>query len=407
MTNEQLIKILVIVLGVLFFVLIVLLCSYIYLRVKNSKKEEKVKVRAGSSKKAQGEQMIARAYTKESIFNFMEFDKVEDNMIVQKNGSKFLMVLECQGVNYDLMSEIEKTSVEEGFQEFLNTLRNPIQIYTQTRSVNLESSLENYRERLKKVEDKLNKLKMEYENMRKAADQYTQDQLDAVFFEITKQTNLYEYGKDIIFNTEKMSLNKNVLNKQYYIVIPYYPAELGNHNFDNDEVKNIAFTELYTKAQSITRTLSACGVNSRILGSTQLVELLYMSYNRDDAEVYGMDKILKSNYEELYSTAPDLFDRKIKQLQKEIEEKAFNKANDIVDKVYSKKQLEYEEKEESLEDLVAQFAELILKESETNLGKELVEDSIKELKKQEEKRKGGNLNVQKEKTGRGRKPKQQ
>ena len=57
---------------------------------------------------------------KQSIFNFMEFDTVRDNMIIQKNGNRYLMVVECQGINYDLMSGVEKTGVEEGFVQFLN-----------------------------------------------------------------------------------------------------------------------------------------------------------------------------------------------------------------------------------------------------------------------------------------------
>ncbi len=57
------------------------------------------------------------------FFDFMEFNGVEDNMIVQKNGKRYIMVIECQGINYDLMSQMEKVGVEEGFQQFLNTLR--------------------------------------------------------------------------------------------------------------------------------------------------------------------------------------------------------------------------------------------------------------------------------------------
>ena len=71
-------------------------------------------------------------------------------MIIQKNQTRFLMVVECQGVNYDLMSGVEKNSVEEGFVQFLNSLRNPIQIYIQTRSINLENSLETYKEQYQK-----------------------------------------------------------------------------------------------------------------------------------------------------------------------------------------------------------------------------------------------------------------
>ena len=53
----------------------------------------------------------------------MQFDKIEDNMIIQDNGARYLMVIECEGINYDLMSQIEKTSIEAGFVQFLNTLR--------------------------------------------------------------------------------------------------------------------------------------------------------------------------------------------------------------------------------------------------------------------------------------------
>ena len=49
-----------------------------------------------------------KTFTVESVMDFMEFDRVEDNMIIEKNGSKFIMIIECQGINYDLMSEVEK-----------------------------------------------------------------------------------------------------------------------------------------------------------------------------------------------------------------------------------------------------------------------------------------------------------
>lgn len=407
MTNDKIIVLLVIGVIVIGIVFMVLLTIYTTMKLKQIKKKREKEREVITTPDGKVHTMIAKQYTKDSIFNFMEFDKVEDNMIIQKNRTRYLMVITCQGVNYDLMSEVEKTSVEEGFQEFLNTLRSQIQIYTQTRSVNLEGSLENYRIRLKKIEDKLTKLKAEYESMKKSG-QYTKEELDRVFFEITKQKNLYDYGKDIVLNTEKMSLNKNVLNKQYYIVVPYYTAELGSHNFNRDEIQNIAFSELFTKAQAVMRSLSACGVVSRILSSQELVELLYMSYNRDEAEVYGMDKIIKAGYEELYSTAPDVFDKKIRLLQQEIEQKGLDKANEIVGKVFSAKEEEYREKENNLDDLIDEMAEAILKSSEANIGTDIMEKSLRELNKAIEKKKkkeGGKENEQKKKETRGRKPK--
>jgi hypothetical protein len=42
----------------------------------------------------------------------------------------------------------------------------------------------------------------------------------------------------ILYTTEKMSLNRNILNKKYYIVIPYYSEELGQNEFDKDVVSD-------------------------------------------------------------------------------------------------------------------------------------------------------------------------
>ena len=39
----------------------------------------------------------------DSIYKFMEFDDVIDNMIVRKNGTQYVMAIECKGINYDLL----------------------------------------------------------------------------------------------------------------------------------------------------------------------------------------------------------------------------------------------------------------------------------------------------------------
>ena len=116
------------------------------------------------------------------------------------------MVVECQGINYDLMSEVEKNGVEAGFIEFLNTIRWPIQIYTQTRTVNLTKSIQTYKDKLKEAESALARDEMRYNQM-KNSDNYTPKQKDQAFYAVTKDKNLVEYGKDIIFATEQMSKN--------------------------------------------------------------------------------------------------------------------------------------------------------------------------------------------------------
>lgn len=407
MSNDAISQILMIILGIMLFILVVLITIFLILRTK-----EKIKKNSSNNynlitdpknkiNKNTIKQSIETSYSKESIMNFMEFDKVEDNMIVQKKGKRFLMVVECQGVNYDLMSKMEKVAVEEGFQQFLNTLRHPIQIYIQTRTINLENSITGYKEKVKEVEDKYGQMMYQYNQM-KAADIYTQAELDKYLFEITKQRNLLEYGKDLVSNTEKMSLNRSVLNKKYYVVIPYIMEEVGNDKYDYEEIKNMAFSELYTKCQSVIRILSSCSVNGKILSSKELIELLYVAYNRDEAETYGIDKAMQAGYDELYSTAPDVFERKIKALDKVVEERAVELANKTIEKVKSAPEQIAAEKEKNLEILVEKMAQIILEENKQYVGDEIAEKAIEEIKKSQEKGEKENEEVKK-KSARGRK----
>lgn len=375
--------ILAVALGI-FLLLLIILASVYFSSKSKEKKEEQSKTQANSSDVKKDSK---RTYAVESVFDFMDFDKVEDNMISQKNGERYIMVVECQGVNYDLMSEVEKNAVEEGFIQFLNTLRHPIQIYTQTRTINLENSIQTYKDKVKELDDKLERQKMQYQSMVDSG-KYSRQQLEQAYYELTKQTNLCEYGKDIIYTTERMSLNKNVLNKKYYIVIPYYTSELGQNDFDKDEKKNLAFSELYTRAQSIIRTLSVCGINAGILDSNGLVDLLYVAYNRDEAEVYGLDKALRAGYDELYSTAPDVLDKKMRALDAKIEQEAFKKANNAVVEAKSKRQKALERKENRMDDLIEQMAQLIIDENRASIGNKVADDAKEIIKEERARRKG-------------------
>lgn len=402
MDENMLSQILMIALGTLIFLLIILSIIFVTLKLKekNNKKEKK-KERVVDESNVE-KKLNAPIYNKQSIYDFMEFDKIEDNMIIQKNGKRFLMVVECQGVNYDLMSKMEKIGVEEGFQQFLNTLRHPIQIYIQTRTVNLNESISKYKLKVKEVEDKYNQMLFRYNSL-KNSDVYNQQELESYWFELTKQRNLLEYGRDIVSNTEKMSLNKSILNKKYYIVIPYFAEENNGEKYDKEEIRNMAFSELYTKSQSIIRTLSSCSINGRILTSIELVDLLYVAYNRDESEVFGIDKAIRAGYEELYSTAPDVYEKKIRILDETIRNRAIDLANEKIEKVKSRPQKAAQDREDNLEELIRKMATMVIEENRRYVGEDIAEEAIKEINSDEE---GGNSNEEiKKKTTRGRKKK--
>lgn len=407
MNNNQMINLLTILLGIMIGILVILCIVFLVLKVKSNKPKPKQKQEKKKEISKKEDRIATQTYNKESIFKFMEFDEIKDNMIVQKDGKRYLMVIECQGINYDLMSGLEKNSVEQGFLQFLNTLRYPIQIYIQTRTVNLGSSINAYKERVDDISKQYANKQIEY-NQKVRSGQYSERELQKEKYELLRERNLYEYGVDIINNTERMSLNKNILSKHYYVIIPYYPEEASNGDYSKDELANIAFSELYTKAQSIVSSLSVCGINSKILDSTELAELLYVAYNRDESETFSLRRALNSGYEDLYTTAPDVLDKRMKELDVKIEEDAIRKANEAVYDVIeeNQKQKRVKQKEAELDKLIDQMAKALIEENKRSLGNDVAESAIEKIdndsKKKTKEKEGGEEDGKKTKTTRRR-----
>ena len=376
----------------IFLVLMIIILAFVYWNMSR-KAKRKAEEEENTSSSVGATTKVATEYTKKSIFKFMQFDKIEDNMIIQDNGQRYLMVIECEGVNYDLMSQVEKTAVEAGFVQFLNTLRYPIQLYVQTRTVNIGESIQNYKNRLAITKKELDSKQMEYNRMLKA-ENYNEKDTETVRRELIRIKNLYEYGKDVVDDIQKTSSNKNVLRKHYYIVVPYYAAEIGTELLSEEEKKSMIFSELYTRCQSLIRTLFSCEMKCKILNSTELVELLYIAYNRDDSESYSVEKAIQAGYSELYSTAPDVLDKRMKAIDEKIEENAVNIAGEAIDEVRLEKERKIKKKEEEFEKLVKQMAEKMLNENKKYIGKDVTEKAIEKIQKTEE---GGKEHEQKAK----------
>ena len=185
---------------------------------------------------------------RESIFKFMEFDEVKDNMIIRKNRSQYVMIIQCSGVNYDLMSEDEKIAVEEGFVQFLNTLRFPIQLYIQTRSLNLRDIVDEYKNKVSEIAQDIEKVKT---RIQAAKDTKNERLLQKLQFEKTRKERVLDYGLDITEYVARMSLNKNVLQQRTYLILSYYASEAGaSADTPQEEIDGMCFSELYTRAQT-------------------------------------------------------------------------------------------------------------------------------------------------------------
>lgn len=116
--------------------------------------------------------------------------------------------------------------------------------------------------------------------------------------------------------------------------------------------------------------------------SNELVDLLYVAYNRDEAEVFGIDKAIRSGYEELYTTAPDVLDKQMKVLDQEIEKQALDLINEKVVQVRTRKQQEIERKQARFGELIRERAEAILRENAAYLGRDTSNQAIEMIKEE-------------------------
>lgn len=327
-------------------IMILLVLLYIYLMRPKKGKQEKEPSLIETGEETSNEKKKIEPYgrfqgelSRQSIFEFMEFDEIVDDMIVRKNGTQYIMVLQCNGVNYDLMSEQEKIAVEEGFVQFLNTLRFPIQLYIQSRTLNLREIIDDYKERVDNLAIEIEKVDSKIAQANAKNNKALAEKLQ---FEKRRKTNVLEYGIDITDYVERLSSNKNVLQQRTYVIVSYYSAEIGGglDKYSKEEIYNMCFSELYTRCQNIASSLGTSQITSKILDSEELAELLYIAYNRDESELLSLSKALDSQYDALYSTGKDVLQKKQEKLDQEINIAAIDIATDSILRADKRKQLE-------------------------------------------------------------------
>ena len=207
-----------------------------------------------------------------STQNALQIAEIRDGIVIMGDGS-FRSVLMLKSVNFDLMSPQERESVEFSYQGFLNSLYFPIQILVRSQKVDMRPYIE-----------KLDKIRSEHDNM-----------LLALLME------------DYINFMTNISMQTNIMDKRFYMVIPYMPAGLDaqkaveasknflgkvvgsfsptkeQHVVINEADLEAAKAELRNRVQAALASLLQCGVQGLPLDTQELIELYYDAYNPDTA----------------------------------------------------------------------------------------------------------------------------
>lgn len=310
----------------------------------------------------------------DSIYKFMEFDSITDNMIIRKNREQFIMVIECKGINYDLLSNDEKSAVELGFISFLNTIRTPIQLYVQTRKLDMSNLLNSYSRRTDAMLEEVRKIDAQIQ----LAKQNGNDELvKKLSFDRKRKMNIVKYSESIEEYTNKINDSQYMLQQKTYIVVSYYASEIGEtKKYSDIELNDLVFSELFTRTQTILNALTSSEITGKVLNSEELAELLYVAYNRESSDTYTLKNALDAQYDRLYSTAKDVLETRKQELRKQIETEAMKLATNSITK--ADEQLREERKQKAIE--IKKKAESIMADYKEDLSKELYDKTIKQIR---------------------------
>ncbi|HEY5695239.1 MAG TPA: hypothetical protein VIQ80_00165 [Candidatus Saccharimonadales bacterium] len=200
--------------------------------------------------------------------NSLLISEIRDGMVIMNDGS-FRAIVACKSINFDLMSSREREGVEFSYQNFLNALYFPVQIFIRSQRVDIGPYL-----------DRLTAIRRSQDNML-----------------------LNVLMDDYINFIDVLSQEANIMDKSFFVVIPYFPAgDINNVIKDSKGIFGKLFAkpqamatkidkitydkakdEIKNRVDSVTSGLFQIGVKSVQLNTKELGELYYNMYNPDTA----------------------------------------------------------------------------------------------------------------------------
>ena len=113
----------------------------------------------------------------------------------------------------------------------------------------------------------------------------------------------------------------------------------------------------------------------RILNSQELIELLYVAYNREQYDIYDFETYLsESGYQSLYSVSEDVLNKRMKAIDEEIVRKAKQKAvyaYELASDEVRKKASAIQEKENKMQEYINNLAKEIVENEKEAIGNQM------------------------------------
>ena len=208
-----------------------------------------------------------KATNSKATQDFVPIREIRDGVVILKDGS-MRMILLVSSMNFSLKSKDEKSAILFQYQNFLNSLDFHIQIFIQSRRLDIKPYLLTLEARAKEQTNELLKV----------------------------QTS--EYIDFIKTFTESY----NVMSKGFFIVVPYYPALITNSNnflsrllgrsaskvqVNSDFAE--AKTQLEQRVSVVEQGMKRIGLQTVPLGTEELIELFFRLFNPGESDAPNLE----------------------------------------------------------------------------------------------------------------------
>lgn len=202
--------------------------------------------------------------TSKATQDFVPIKEIRDGVIILKDGS-MRAILMASSTNFALKSAEEQQAIIMQFQSFLNGLDFSIQISIQSKALDIRPYISMLEGRYKDELGDLMKIQIR---------EYIQ------------------FVKNFVGQT-------NIMTKTFFVVIPFAPTTLGGESNPLEQLvskqkdstakgKADHFeenrTQLEQRIGSVSQGLVRCGIRSVQLGTEEIVELFYKTFNPGDME---------------------------------------------------------------------------------------------------------------------------
>lgn len=199
--------------------------------------------------------------------NFVPIQEIRDGIIILKNGGMRALVL-ATSLNFALKSADEQSAILLQFQNFLNSLDFSVQIFIQSKKLDIRPYIALLEDRYKEQLTELMKIQVrEY----------------------------IDFIKTFVEST-------NIMSKSFFVVVPYDPPIVsGGSNpisnilpgkkapaTDKSASPDAKFQEYRSQLEQrvavVEQGLVRCGIRTAELGTEEVVELFYKIFNPGETE---------------------------------------------------------------------------------------------------------------------------